>query len=117
MKRFIALGILFLSIVCATFAQNNNSSYTVEGNTFISSTGEHSARTKAQIIETDFMYREKDGTEYKIMCNANTGSCFINKVSRNNREYRKYLGEDISREVCRRLNIEYKGRTRQANNT
>ena len=85
-------------------------SYTREGNTYISSTGE---RTMANnVIETDFKVKESDGREYVIYCSSKTGACFIKKTSRNGNEYKKYLGEEISREICKEINVEYKPRKR-----
>ena len=81
-------------------------SYTRSGNTYISSTGE---RTRANnVIETTFKVKESDGKEYVIYCSKSTGACFIEKVSRNGNEYKKYLGEEISREICKEINVDYK---------
>lgn len=85
-------------------------SYTREGNTFISSTGE---RTRANnVIETTFKVKESDGKEYVVYCSKNSGACFIKKISRNGKEYKKYLGEGISRQICAELGVEYKSRKR-----
>ena len=102
----ILLILMMLTLSVTTSAQ----SYTREGNTFISSTGE---RTKANnVIETTFKVKESDGKEYVVYCSKNSGACFIKKVSRNGKEYKKYLGEEISRQICNELGVEYKSRKR-----
>lgn len=91
-----------LTLSATISAQN----YTREGNTFIPSTGE---RTRTDnVITTDFKVKESDGKEYVVYCSKSTGACFIKKISRNGKEYRKYLGEEVSKEVCKEINVEYK---------
>ena len=88
-------------------------SYTRSGNTYISSTGE---RTRANnVIETTLKVKESDGKEYVIYCSSKTGACFIKKISHNGNEYRKYLGEEISREICREINVEFKPKLKSYN--
>lgn len=102
MKKFILFMLLCLSSSIAS-AQT----YTREGNTYISSTGE---RAKSTAIETTFKVKESDGKEYVVYCSKSTGACFIKKISRNGNEYKKYLGEEISKEICKEINVEYKPR-------
>ena len=60
-------------------------------------------------IQTEFTYTIKDIT-YPIFISKN-GACYIKRISRKtNKEYKQYLGEEISREICKELNIEYKSR-------
>lgn len=99
--------LVLLSVGLTISAQN----YTREGNTFISSTGE---RTRTDnTITTEFKVKESDGKEYVVYCSKSTGSCFIKKISRNGKEYRKYLGEDVSKQICSAINIEYKPRAKR----
>lgn len=107
MKR---LFLLLLVLLCVGLAANAQS-YTREGNTFISSTGERNRTNNT--ITTDFKVKESDGKEYVVYCSKSTGACFIKKLSRNGKEYKKYLGEDVSRQVCSAINIEYKPKVRR----
>ena len=109
-RRLLTLLLLVLTIGLAANAQT----YTREGNTFISSTGERAKTNNA--IETTFKVKESDGKEYVVYCSSSTGSCYIKKISKNNKEYRKYLGEEISKEVCKEIKVEYKPRKRNDNN-
>lgn len=93
---------------------SNAQSYTREGNTYISSTGERKSTNNS--IETTFKVKESDNKEYVVYCSTRTGACYIKKISRNGNEYKKYLGEEISKEVCKELNIEYKSRKRNESN-
>lgn len=106
MKK-ILLILMMLTLSATISAQ----SYTRSGNTYISSTGE---RTRANnVIETTFKVKENDGKEYVIYCSKSTGACFIKKVSRNGNEYKKYLGEEVSREICKEINIDYKSKPKR----
>lgn len=83
-------------------------SYTRSGNTFtITST----KKTKAKPTKTKFTV-EKDGKSYPVYMGS-TGSCFILKTSsKTGKEYRSYLGEEMSRTICKELGVEYKSRKR-----
>lgn len=105
-KDVIFKFIIVLIFALFSYVGANAQSYTRSGNTFISSTGE---RAKSTAIETTFKVKE-GGKEYVVYCSKSTGACFIKKISRNGNEYKKYLGEEISREVCKELNVEYKPR-------
>lgn len=90
---------------------NNSSSYaqefTREGNTF--SSIQQNRRSSTPPIETKFMYKDTDGKQYPIYCSPSTGSCFIVKTSKKTgKPYRKYLGAEISKQVCQEIGIEYK---------
>lgn len=103
MKKF---NILFMLLLLFVGAVANAQNYTREGNTYISSTGELTANT---VIETPFKVKEKDGKLYTIYCSKRSGACFIKKTSKNGKEYRKYLGEKISKEICKEINVIYRG--------
>ena len=102
-KRLFALLLLVLAMGLAANAQT----YTRSGNTFISSTGE---RVKAEPVKTKFTWKDSKGREYPVYI-SKTGSCFIIKVSaKTGKEYRNYLGPEISQQICKELNVEYKGK-------
>lgn len=105
MKHFI------MAILLALLGVNNSSSYaqefTREGNTF--SSVQQNGRSSTPPIKTEFIYKDTDGKQYPIYCSQSTGSCFIVKTSkRTGKPYRKYLGAEISKQVCREIGIEYK---------
>lgn len=106
----IRIALMLLLMLCMTNV--NAQTYTREGNTFISSTGERKSNNNA--IETSFKVKESDGKQYIVYCSRSTGACFIKKVSRNGNEYKKYLGEDISKQICKEIGVEYKSRKRNA---
>ena len=83
-------------------------SYTRSGNTFtITST----KKAKSEPTKTKFTV-EKDGKSYPVYMGS-TGSCFILKTSsKTGKEYRSYLGEEMSRTICKELGVEYKSRKR-----
>ena len=102
-RRLLTLLLLVLAIGLAANAQT----YTREGNTFISSTGE---RVKAEPVKTKFTWKDSKGKEYPVYISSN-GSCFVIKVSaKTGKEYRNYLGPEISQQICKELGIEYKGK-------
>lgn len=42
---------------------------------------------------------------------SSTGSCFVMRVSsKTGKEYKSYLGPEISQQICKELNVEYKGK-------
>ena len=57
-------------------------------------------------IQTEFTYTVKD-VVYPIYVGP-TGSCYIKRVSKNGNIYKQYLGEEISREICKEIGVEYK---------
>ena len=102
-RRLLTLLLLVLAMGLAANAQT----YTRSGNTFISSKGE---RVKAEPVKTKFTWKDSKGKEYPVYISSN-GSCFVIKVSaKTGKEYRNYLGPEISQQICKELGIEYKGK-------
>ena len=102
-RRLLTLLLLVLTIGLAANAQT----YTRSGNTFVSSTGE---RIKAEPVKTKFTWKDSKGKEYPIYI-SKSGSCFVIKVTaKTGKEYRNYLGPEISEQICKELNVEYKGK-------
>jgi hypothetical protein len=61
-------------------------------------------------IQTEFTYTIK-GIVYPIFISKN-GACYIKRISKKTgKEYKQYLGEEISREICKEIGIEYKKKT------
>ena len=102
-RRLLTLMLLVLAMGLVANAQT----YTRSGNTFISSKGE---RVKAEPIKTKFTWKDSKGKEYPVYISSN-GSCFVIKVSaKTGKEYKNYLGPEISQQICKELGIEYKGK-------
>ena len=53
-------------------------------------------------------YTTKDGTKYPIYLSRNGRAFIIRTSKKTGNEYRQYLGEEISRQVCRDMNVTYK---------
>lgn len=103
-KIFISLALMCAMVVCAN-AQNYTKS--TDGKTYeaVKKTAESSER------ETGFTWKDSKGNTYPIYM-GKTGSCYIKKVSqKTGKEYKQYLGEEISRDICKQLNVEYTGKS------
>lgn len=101
MKKLLFILLLF----CISFnAYSQN--YTRKGNTFISSTGEH----KAEPVKTKFTWKDSKGNEYPVYISSK-GSCFVIKgKDKNGKDKKTYLGPEISKQICKELNIKYNGK-------
>ena len=86
-------------------AQTN---YKQEGNIF------SSVKTTKIVTpdKTPYTWKDSKGKEYPIYISS-TGSCFVIKTSsKTGKEYRQYLGPEISEEICKQLHREYKAKTK-----
>lgn len=82
--------------------------YKRNGNTF---TMTSTKKIKSEPKQTKFTV-EKDGKKYPVYIGS-TGSCFILKTSsKTGKEYRNYLGPEISTTICKELGVEYKGKSK-----
>jgi hypothetical protein len=106
MRKLIYVIMLLVAMCLSQQVQAQN--YERKGKTFEQVKTERSQPG----IKTDFTWKDSKGVDYPIYITAN-GSCYVLKVSRNGNEYRKYLGEQISREVCAELGIEYTYKPKQ----
>ena len=64
------------------------------------------SQSETKEVLTEFTYTIKD-VVYPIYV-GKTGSCYIKRVSKKGNIYKYYLGEEISREICKEIGIEYK---------
>ena len=102
-RRLLALLLLVLVIGLTVNAQT----YTRNGNTFTSA---KSVKAKAKPIKTKFTWKDSKGKEYPVYISAK-GSCFVIKTSsKTGKEYKNYLGPEISQQICKELNIKYNGK-------
>ena len=96
--------LIMLVLLCVGLTSNAQN-YTREGNTFVST-----KTVKSEPVKTKFTWKDSKGREYPVYISSN-GSCFVIKVSsKTGKEYKNYLGPEISEQICKELNIEYKGK-------
>lgn len=113
-KLFKFTTIIFIFILSLVPFICNAQDYKRNGNVFEST---KVVKTKEEPIKTDYIYKDSDNLTYTIYMSSN-GSCFIIKSSKKSgKEYRKYLGADISKEICKERGIEYKGREKTVKNS
>lgn len=102
-RRLFALLLLVLAIGLAANAQT----YTRSGNTFASA---KTVKAKAEPVKTKFTWKDSKGKEYPVYISSK-GSCFVIKVSaKTGKEYKNYLGPEISQQICKELNVKYNGK-------
>lgn len=92
--------ILIIALFICTFASAQD--IVRKGNTFeqVSSRGDKGTKTQ-------YTWKDSKNNTYPIFI-TKKGRCFVMKVSsKTNKEYKYYLKEDISKQVCKELNIEY----------
>lgn len=104
----VILSLLLFLYTCST---GDAQTVTRNGDTFSSQT---STKNEAgQSIETKYSYQDTDGKTYTIWLSKN-GHAYILKTSKKTgNEYKKYLGEEISRTICTELGVEYKETTKK----
>lgn len=110
-KDFIVkLAVIVTFLLVAIFgipAMCHAQKYEVQGNEYVAKS---TARTKSEPKKTQFTWTDAKGTKYPIYMSG-TGSCFIiKKSSKTGKEYRSYLGPEVSMDICKRMNVEYKGK-------
>lgn len=101
---FVFLFLLF-GLWMTADAQTN---YKQDGNTF------SSIKTTKTVSpeKTDYLWKDSKGNVYPIYISS-TGSCFVIKTSsKTGKEYRQYLGPELSEEICKKLGKEYKTKTK-----
>jgi hypothetical protein len=102
-KIFYVLILMF----CVSFVNINAQNFVKQGNTFVQ---QKSERSSAPAKKTQFIYEDTKGNKYPIYISGN-GSCFVIKTSaKTGKEYRKYLGAEISEEICNQLGVKYNGK-------
>ena len=109
MKRLLLIITLIISINFVINADDNKS-YKCEGTTY-SSTGRVNTNSSAPVA-TGFTWTDAKGISYPIYI-SDSGSCYIIKTSKNTgKEYKSYLGSDISQDICKKLGRKYKNKMR-----
>lgn len=102
-RRLLALLLLVLAIGLVANAQ----SYKCEGTTY-SSTGR--VNNSSAPISTGFTWSDSKGNKYPIYI-SQSGSCYIIKKSnKTGKDYKMYMKPEISQDICKKMNREYKGK-------
>lgn len=101
MKKIIIAIVLTLCAITIS-AQSDTTNFVRQGNNF----------TKVQKVQssqdicTSYTYTVKDVT-YPIWITRN-GRCYVIRTSKQGKQYKQYMEEAISRQICAELGIEYK---------
>ena len=102
MYKFIIAVVLVLGMGITSPAQ-----IVREGNVYSQVKKEKKADEK-----TGFIYCDSKGVSYDIYMGP-TGSCYIKRVSKKTgKEYKQYLGEETSKDICTRLGKKYTPRSK-----
>ena len=98
---------IFITLTIALMAWNANAQTVRDGKNFTQ------VATQSQGKKTGFTFTDKDGKVYDIYV-GKTGSCYILKTSKKTgKEWKKYLGEEISAQICKELGITYQPKTKK----
>ena len=102
-------------ILCITMllalGMNNSTAYaqsfTRNGKTFKQTSTKGTA--KKDTLLTSYTFEDSKGISYPIVINRSSGRCYIwKKSSKTGKLYKMYMKEEISRQVAKELNINYK---------
>lgn len=97
--------IIYVIIMMIAFTINVNAqSFNVDGDNYTNVT---KGRKSSQGTETPYTWSDRSGTKYNIFICKN-GRCYVNKTStKTNKTYKYYLSEEISKDVAKKVGIEY----------
>lgn len=99
MKRILFCIVMMLCFVSMTNAQN----VVRQGNNFSAV----SSASTTNDTKTKFTWTDSKGKVYPIFV-GKSGSCYVVKVSnKSGKEYKQYLGAEVSTQVCKELGIKY----------
>ena len=102
MKKLFVCIIMMMSL-CV----NNSSAQNVvkSGNTFKSVKN----TTKGDTLLTKFFFEDSKGGKYPIIIVKKSGRCYVWKKSgKTGKLYKMYMKPEVSKAVCREMNIAYK---------
>lgn len=99
MKRII-LSVIFALTTLSVCAQGT---YTRTGNNFTQVT----AQKQSEATKTRLTYTTAKGEVFPIYLSKKGRAYIVRTSKKTGKEYKQYLGEDISREVCREYKVTY----------
>ena len=101
--KYLLTAMLVMIMAVTSQAQN----YTRNGKEFSKVT---TVKKTKEDRDTGFTYKDSNGTVYPIYM-SESGSCYIKRVSKKTgKEYKSYLGPEISSQICGDLGVDYKGK-------
>lgn len=65
-----------------------------------------STNVKVQPRLTPYKWEDSKGQQYPIYI-GQSGACFVYRTSAKGNVYKQYLGEEISRDICLKMEVEY----------
>lgn len=96
---------LFIVMMMLMSITYTNAEIIKEGKTYSQVT-----KSKTPDKDSGFTYKDSKGNIYPIMI-SKSGSCYILRISKKSgKEYKQYLGKEISQEICKELGVEYKNK-------
>lgn len=105
MRKLFLIAILVIASISASYAQN----YTKDGKTYKAEKVEKQSSER----ETGFIWENSKGIQYPIYMGP-SGSCYIKRISKKTgKEYKQYLGAEVSADICKQLGVEYKPTTKK----
>lgn len=103
MKKFIFLAVMLL-IGSNNSMANDSISFVVNGNMY--SKVHTTNKQKTESVQTPYVYQIGE-QELPILLSVN-GRAYVIRISKKTgNEYKYYLGEDISRDICEKMGITY----------
>lgn len=103
MKKLLFIFVAFFALTC------NAQDFKVEGKTF-TQVNKGRKSTKSEPIATGCIWIDSKGVQYPVFM-SESGSCFVIKTSKKTgKEYKNYLGKDVSKAICQKIGKEYKGK-------
>lgn len=104
MKKLLITVAIVLGMMVTGYAQTK---YEQQGKTFKQVQTEKAIKKGAEPLATGFTWEDVKGNKYPIwVSNGGKGSAYIIKVSKkSNKEYKSYLGKEITADIKKQLNI------------
>lgn len=105
MKKLLIIVAIVLGMMATGYAQTK---YEQKGKTFKQVQSEKTIKKGAEPLATGFTWEDSKGNKYPIwISNGGKGSAYIIRVSKKTgKEYKQYLGKEITADLKKQLNIE-----------
>lgn len=105
MKKLLIAIAIVLGMMATGYAQTK---YEQNGKTFKQVQSEKAIKKGAEPLATGFTWEDSKGNKYPIwISNGGKGSAYIIRVSKKTgKEYKQYLGKEITADLKKQLNIE-----------
>lgn len=101
----IAFFLAFLFYTPSTYAQNVQRT----GNVFITT----NSSSKGNVEKTKYQWQDSTGKKYDIYISKKSGACFVMRISKNGKEYKYYLPDEITSQICKEMGVKRVKRARK----